>query len=76
MKISSKTLQNENYPLLLLFPILVYYISGLTDSWIPSADSAVYISLGRSLFTGQGYTYMGYTHVRYPFLFPLIFKRS
>lgn len=56
----------------MLIPILVYYLYGLTDSWIPSADSAVYISLAKSLITGQGYSYMGYTQVRYPFFYPLI----
>jgi 4-amino-4-deoxy-L-arabinose transferase-like glycosyltransferase len=72
MKTLLKTVRKDNYPLLLLIPILVYYILGLTDSWIPSADSAVYISLGRSLITGDGYTYMGSTQVRFPFLYPLI----
>jgi len=67
-----KALQGENSPLLLLIPILVYYLYGLTNSWIPSADSAVYISLAKSLIMGQGYAYMGYTQVRFPFFYPLI----
>ncbi len=72
MKNRSIAIRAENFPLLLLIPILFYYIWGLNDGWIPSADSAIYISLAKSIFSGQGYVYMGYPHVRYPFLFPLI----
>lgn len=72
MKISFKKELRENSPLLFLAPILIYYLWCLNHDWIPSSDSAIYITLGKSLITGQGYTYMGYTHVRYPFLFPAI----
>ncbi len=72
MKTSLQTARKDNYPLLLLIPILVYYILGLTDSWVPSADSAYYISLGKSIVSGQGFTYMGEPDTSFRLLFPLI----
>ena len=71
MNTSLKKIWQENYILFLLIPILVFYLFTLNNDWIPSQDSAVYITLGKSLSAGQGYTCMGYTHVNYPFLFPL-----
>lgn len=71
MKVS-EALRQENTPLLLLIPIFVYYILGLTDSWIPSADSAYYISLAKSILSGRGFTYMGEPDTSFRLLFPLI----
>ena len=72
MKNSLKGLTEGNSPLLLLIPFLGYYLCGLNDGWIPSNDSALYISLGKSIATGQGFTYMGSPYPGYRLLFPLI----
>ncbi len=34
--------------------------------WKPSWDSAIYLSLARSLSDGEGYVYMGHPHAKYP----------
>ncbi len=40
--------------------------------WKPSWDSAIYITLAKSLAHGRGYTYMGYAETKYPPGFPLM----
>ncbi len=37
----------------------VVYLGGVTGRWWPSADSALYLSLGRSLAAGEGYRFNG-----------------
>jgi 4-amino-4-deoxy-L-arabinose transferase-like glycosyltransferase len=56
-------------PFLLLSAI---YLSTLDNFWKPAWDSAIYISLGKSIAAGNGYHYMGLPHAKYPFILPLI----
>lgn len=44
----------------------------VADYWKPNWDSAIYISLARSLAAGQGYVYMGEHYGLHPPLFPLL----
>jgi hypothetical protein len=50
----------------------VLYACLLVPHWQPTWDSATYITLARSLVAGDGYTYMGYDHTKYPPGFPLL----
>ena len=50
----------------------VIYLSTLDNYWKPFWDSALYISLAKSLAAGDGYCYMGLPHAKYPFVFPLL----
>ncbi len=50
----------------------VVYAMGVVPYWKPTWDSAIYISLARALVEGNGYTYMGYPHTKYPPGFPLL----
>ncbi len=43
--------------------IVVVYAAGVTGKWWPTPDSAVYLSLARSLAQGEGYMYNGATNV-------------
>lgn len=42
--------------------IILIYLAGFNGQWHVGADSALYVSLGRNLATGQGYTYQGEPH--------------
>ena len=42
--------------------IAVIYLAGFNGQWHVGADSALYVSLGRNLATGEGYTYQGEPH--------------
>ena len=55
---------------ILVFSIM--YLYTLDDYWKPVWDSAIYISLAKSIAAGNGYHYMGLPHAKYPFIFPLI----
>ncbi|MAF10664.1 hypothetical protein CMK11_09445 [Candidatus Poribacteria bacterium] len=50
----------------------ILYACVLVPHWRPTWDSATYIALARSLVAGDGYTYMGYDHTKYPPGFPLL----
>jgi len=50
----------------------ILYACIVVPDWNPSWDSATYITLARSLVAGDGYTYMGYDHTKYPPGFPLM----
>ncbi len=50
---------------LLVFTTIIYQLIAV-PYWKLSADSAIYISLARALANGEGYTYMGYPHIKYP----------
>ena len=41
--------------------VAVVYLIGVTGKWWPSPDSAMYLTLGRSLARGQGYQFNGET---------------
>lgn len=56
----------------LIVSVSAIYLFTLNPNWKPTWDSAIYISLGKSLITGCGYTYMGYSHIKYPPVFPLL----
>jgi hypothetical protein len=48
------------------------YACVVVPYWQPTWDSATYITLAKSLVSGDGYTYMGYDHTKYPPGFPLM----
>ena len=56
-----------------LLPLIAIWC-GLTLSpyWRPTWDSAMYISMGKSIITGHGSRYMGYGGVKYPPGFPFM----
>jgi 4-amino-4-deoxy-L-arabinose transferase-like glycosyltransferase len=49
-----------------------FYAMLVVPYWKPTWDSAMYITLARSIAHGEGYTYMGYAHTKYPPGFPLM----
>ena len=59
-------------PLILMALIVPAYLLLINGHWKPTWDSAIYITVSRALATGHGYTYMGYSHTKYPFMFPLL----
>jgi hypothetical protein len=53
--------------------ILALYLLGFNGQWRVERDSALYLTIGRNLATGQGYTYQGKPqHLAFPGL-PLLF---
>jgi len=54
--------QLERYRLLVLGLVLVVYLAGFNGLWQIEPDSALYLSLGRNLARGAGYTYRGEPH--------------
>ena len=50
----------------------VIYLYTLDNYWKPVWDSAIYISLGKSIAAGNGYYYMELPHAKYPFILPLM----
>ena len=42
--------------------IVVVYLIGVCPAWWPTSDSALYLSLSRSLAEGRGFVYNGQTH--------------
>jgi len=56
---------------ILLFSAIAYYFI-VVPQWSPTWDSAIYISLARAMVNGEGYTYMGYPHTKYPPGFSLL----
>ncbi|HEY1685502.1 MAG TPA: glycosyltransferase family 39 protein, partial [Tepidisphaeraceae bacterium] len=51
----------------LLALVIVFYLLAFTGKWQPESDSALYLSLGKSLATGNGYTELGQpNHLVYP----------
>lgn len=50
----------------------IVYLLTLNENWNPTWDSAIYITLGKSLISGDGFKYMGYPHTKYPPIFPLL----
>ncbi len=59
-------------PFILMALISSVYLLLVNGHWKPTWDSAIYITVSRALATGHGYTYMGYAHTKYPFMFPLL----
>ena len=56
-----------------LLPLIAVWC-GLTLSpyWHPTWDSAIYITMGKSIITGEGARYMGYGGIKYPPGFPFL----
>lgn len=50
----------------------ILYACVVVPQWQPTWDSATYITVARSLVRGDGYSYMGYPHTKYPPGFPLL----
>lgn len=54
----------------------IIYLAGFTGQWRPEPDSALYLTIGRNLAQGQGYTYHGQPHhLVFPGL-PLMFAAT
>ncbi len=53
-------------PLLLTAAAALLYLLLLRDEWARTWDSGVYLSLSRSIVRGEGYTYAGLPHFKYP----------
>jgi len=62
----------RNKVALLIGFVALLYLLTLNANWRPSWDSAIYVSLGKSLIAGRGYEYMGVPHAKYPPGFPLL----
>jgi len=62
----------DTLPFILMALISLVYLLLVNGHWKPTWDSAIYITVSRALATGHGYTYMGYAHTKYPFMFPLL----
>jgi hypothetical protein len=58
--------------LLLAFAAAALYLACLRGEWFRTWDSGVYLSLSRSIVRGEGYTYAGLPHVKYPPGLPLL----
>ncbi|HIE26230.1 TPA: hypothetical protein EYP66_02970 [Candidatus Poribacteria bacterium] len=69
---SSKAFILRGKPFALIALVAALYLLTLNPNWKPTWDSATYITLGKSLITGHGYKYMGYSHIKYPPVFPLL----
>jgi hypothetical protein len=58
--------------------MLLMYIAGFNGQWRMQPDAALYLSLGRNLAEGKGYTYLGQPHhlayPGWPFLIAVAFK--
>src|SRR5688500_6808587 len=53
--------------------LVVFYLLGFNGQWRPEPDSALYLTIGRNLALGEGYTYHGHSHrLVFPGL-PLLF---
>jgi hypothetical protein len=42
--------------------LAVFYLLAFSGQWRPEPDSALYLTIGRNLATGEGYTYHGESH--------------
>src|SRR6478672_2948307 len=62
----------------LLIGVLTLYLLGFNGQWRLEPDSALYLTIGRNLAEGRGYTYHGdHHHLAYPglpWLFAATFK--
>src|SRR5688500_174349 len=57
----------------LFLALAALYLLGFTGHWRPEPDSALYLTIGRNLALGEGYTYHGQSHrLVFPGL-PLLF---
>lgn len=58
--------------------VITYYIVGFTGVWRPEPDAALYMTIGRNLVEGRGYTYMGtvdgLAYPGLPYLWAGVFK--
>src|ERR1700754_4221421 len=52
----------DRYRWLVLGVLLLAYLAGFNGQWRPEPDSALYLSLGRDVAGGLGYTYHGQPH--------------
>ncbi len=63
----------DRHRIKLLLAVGVLYLLGFNGQWRPEPDSALYLTLGRNLALGEGYTYHGHSHrLVFPGL-PLLF---
>jgi hypothetical protein len=52
--------------------ILVWFGLGVSSTWLPTPDSALYLMLGRSIAQGHGYALDGQPHAYVPPGYPLV----
>jgi hypothetical protein len=63
----------ESYRRWIFAALVVLYVAGFNGQWRLEPDSALYLSIGRNIAEGNGYTYHGKSHrLAYPGL-PVIF---
>jgi hypothetical protein len=56
-----------------LLPLIAIWLGlTLSPNWHPTWDSAMYITMGKSIITGGGSRYMGYGGIKYPPGFPFM----
>ncbi len=53
----------DRYRVLIFIAIVLIYLAGFNGQWRPEPDAALYLSVGRNLAEGQGYTYHGQPHL-------------
>ena len=51
--------------------IVAWFVLGVSSTWLPTPDSALYLMLGRSLAQGHGYALDGQPHAYVPPGYPL-----
>ena len=58
--------------------LAVLYLIGFNGQWRPEPDSALYLTIGRNIASGEGYTYHGQSHTLVfpglPLLFAALFR--
>jgi hypothetical protein len=67
----------DRFRLPVFIAILLIYLAGFSGQWRPEPDAALYLSVGRNLAEGNGYTYHGEPHLLaypgLPWLWALVF---
>ena len=58
--------------IILAVAIGLLYFASINTHWLPSTDSALYLTIGRNLARGDGYTYQGQSAVATEPLVPLL----
>jgi len=61
---------------LIILSLFLIAIITIDNSWLIDPDSAAYVGLSKSILEGDGYSFSGIPHTKYPPLFPLILSLS
>jgi len=68
----ARRLAGRKAHLLVALAISLFYLASVTNSWVPTPDSALYLMLGENIASGEGYTLWGAPHIHVPPGFPLL----